>query len=235
MLEQGLGPAASRFKLCAQDLCFTGGPSQHTGEVTAEMLKDAGFSTVIVGHSDKRLHPHTPESPRLVGLKAAHAASAGLHVIACVGETKEEREAGKGSHVVSKQLAALAMEVTHWERVLVAYEPIWAIGTGVAASLEDVQDMHESIRSWLAQHVAPVVATSVPILYGGSVSLANCESLAGLPDVDGFLIGSASLRFVHMTACSTESEFAEIVHRSVAAHVRVDHAKHGHVHTPPPA
>ena len=118
----------------------------------------------------------------------------GLSVIACIGELLEEREAGKTAEVVFRQLGAIAAQVKDWSKVVVAYEPVWAIGTGKTATPEQAQEVHEQLRDWLAKKVSADVAANTRIIYGGSVTGANSEELAKKSDIDGFLVGGASLK-----------------------------------------
>jgi triosephosphate isomerase len=118
----------------------------------------------------------------------------GLSVIACIGEKLEEREQGQTMAVIVRQMKALAQEISNWDRVVVAYEPVWAIGTGKVATPEQAQEVHAEIRQWLHGQVSPQVGQSTRILYGGSVNGKNCTELAAKPDVDGFLVGGASLK-----------------------------------------
>eukprot|EP00030_Apusomonadida_sp_AF-17_P008053 a846049_15.p2 GENE.a846049_15~~a846049_15.p2 ORF type:complete len:626 (+),score=334.14 a846049_15:43-1878(+) len=179
------------WKVAAQDV-GTNAPGAFTGEHAAPMLKDAGLSWAIVGHSERRAYQKEGDS--LVGKKTAAALKAGVSVIACCGETLAEREASKQIEVVTRQLAAIAAEVKDWTNVVIAYEPVWAIGTGKTATPEQAQEMHKEIRKWLAAKVSPAVAESTRIIYGGSVNAGNAVDLASRPDVDGFLVGGASLK-----------------------------------------
>ncbi|XP_043720815.1 triosephosphate isomerase, cytosolic-like [Telopea speciosissima] len=124
----------------------------------------------------------------------ACALAEGLKVIACVGETLEQRESGSTMDAVALQTKAIADRVSDWSNVVLAYEPVWAIGTGKAASPAQAQEVHFELRKWLQQNVGAEVADSVRIIYGGSVNGANCKELAALPDVDGFLVGGASVK-----------------------------------------
>lgn len=163
-----------------------------TGEVSAEMLRDVGCRYVLVGHSERRaLFGETDE---VVGLKTQKALAAGLTPVVCVGETLAERQAGDMNAVVGAQIEAIvdAVGIQAFERLVVAYEPIWAIGTGQTASPEQAQAMHASIRTQLAAH-SPAVAQSVRIQYGGSIKPDNAAILFAQPDIDGGLIGGASL------------------------------------------
>lgn len=174
-----------------------------TGEISAVMLKDAGCTHVIIGHSERRAL--FGESDELLRLKLATALAAGLIPIFCVGERLEQRQAGDAEAVVRQQLAAaldgLSPRPEQW---MIAYEPVWAIGTGVTASPEDAQAMNAFIRSWLAERYGAANAGEIRILYGGSVKPANARELMLLPDVDGALIGGASLQ---------AAEYTEIVRR----------------------
>ncbi|HJR95985.1 MAG TPA: triose-phosphate isomerase [Gaiellaceae bacterium] len=148
-----------------------------TGEVSAPMLLEVGVTGAIVGHSERR--QHFGETDETVRLRAEAALEAGLHVIACVGETEAERESGETQAVLARQIAAIPRH----ERLVIAYEPVWAIGTGKTATPEIAQEAHAFVKSL---HGAPV-------LYGGSVKPENAATLLALPDVDGALVGGASL------------------------------------------
>jgi triosephosphate isomerase len=162
-----------------------------TGEVSAAMLKDLGCRYAIVGHSERR--QHHGESDAVVAAKAQRALAAGITPIVCVGETLAEREAGDTESVVKRQLAAVIHAVTHCtSEIVVAYEPVWAIGTGKTATPEMAQAVHAVLRAQLA--AATEHPRRVPILYGGSMNAANAASLLAEPDIDGGLIGGASLK-----------------------------------------
>lgn len=156
------------------------------------MLKDVGVNWVILGHSERRTVFGEPD--QLVADKVAHALEAGLKVIACIGETLQEREANKTEEVVFRQTKAIAAAIKDWSKVVLAYEPVWAIGTGKTATPQQAQDVHQSLRQWLKDNVSAEVADSVRIQYGGSVTSANCKELAQQQDIDGFLVGGASLK-----------------------------------------
>lgn len=163
-----------------------------TGELSAAMLKDAGCSHVLVGHSERRRL--FGESDRDVERKLRAAFEAGLRPVLCVGETEEQRLAGRTEDVVAEQLRVVASIPLDWIGDLVlAYEPVWAIGTGRTATPEQAQEAHSFLRSRLAGHHGPDVAQATRILYGGSVSTANFRTLLAQPDVDGGLVGGASL------------------------------------------
>ena len=163
----------------------------YTGEVSAEMLAEMGCRYVIVGHSERRTL--FGEDDAVVGRKAAAALRAGLVPIVCVGESLAEREAGQVMEVIGRQLAAVRelIGAQGLSRTVIAYEPVWAIGTGRAASANEAQEVHAAIRRWLAECGA--AAAEIRILYGGSVKADNAAELFAMPDVDGGLIGGASL------------------------------------------
>jgi len=186
------------FEVAAQNAWVKKGGA-YTGEVSCEMLADLNVPWVILGHSERRAL--LKESSEFVAEKVAYALESGLKVIACVGETLEQREAGETLTVVAEQIKAIAEKVKSWEHIVLAYEPVWAIGTGKVATPEQAQETHAEIRKWISEHVSADVAASVRIQYGGSVSGKNCEELAKQPDVDGFLVGGASLK----------PEFADII------------------------
>ncbi|HBX56351.1 triose-phosphate isomerase [Pseudomonas sp. UBA2684] len=163
-----------------------------TGEVAASQLQDAGCSLVLVGHSERRIL--LGESDDWVARKFAAAQSCGLTPVLCVGETREQRESGKTLEVVGRQLDSVieSLGVGVFAQAVVAYEPVWAIGTGLTASPEQAQQVHAAIRAQLAAENADV-ARGVRILYGGSVKAASAAELFGMPDIDGGLVGGASL------------------------------------------
>lgn len=176
--------AESGVSLGAQDLS-TAESGAYTGEVSALMLKDFGCQWVIVGHSERRLY-HS-ESSDLVAKKALAAIEHGLVPVVCVGETLQDREAGRTLKVIEEQLLPILPLATR--SIVVAYEPVWAIGTGLTATPEQAQEVHAFIRSRLAS----VGAEQVQILYGGSVKANNAASLFAMPDIDGALVGGAAL------------------------------------------
>lgn len=164
----------------------------YTGEIAADMIADNGIDWVITGHSERRTI--FKESDELVAEKTEYAISKGISVIACIGELLEEREAGNTMKVNERQLTAIAAKVSDWSKVVVAYEPVWAIGTGKVATPAQAQEVHKALRSWLAANVSAEVAEATRIIYGGSVKPKNSDELAGQPDIDGFLVGGASLK-----------------------------------------
>lgn len=176
-------------QLGGQD-CHTESSGPFTGDLSAEMLKDAGAAYAILGHSERRAGHN--ETNQMVRRKAEAARRAGLAAIICVGETKAEREAGDALPIVGAQLAGSIPENSPPEGLVVAYEPVWAIGTGLTPTLQDVADMHRFIRERIGQHL-PEQGDKIRILYGGSVKPANAAELMSVTDVDGALVGGASL------------------------------------------
>jgi triosephosphate isomerase len=166
----------------------------YTGEIAPPMLKDVGCTHVILGHSERR--QYFGETDEGVAKKTKVALDNGLLPISCVGETLEEREAGKTMDVVGRQVDAILNAVSADEatRVVIAYEPVWAIGTGKVASPEQAQEVHAFIRKRIAEVHGQPVADGLRILYGGSVKPDNVKGLMALPDVDGALVGGASLK-----------------------------------------
>lgn len=175
----------------AQD-CAVQESGAHTGDVSAVMIKDLGCGGVIVGHSERRADHG--ETDAIVKAKAEAALNAGLGVIICVGETLAEREAGQALDVVGRQLKGSVPAASMAGKVVIAYEPVWAIGTGKTPTAADVEEMHAFMRRQLAELLGKETAEQMQLLYGGSVKPANAAELLGLPDVDGALIGGASLK-----------------------------------------
>ena len=168
------------------------GDGAYTGEISAEMLNDVGCNWVILGHSERR---HIfGESDEVIGDKTKKALAHKLKVIACIGELLEEREGGKTQEVNERQLAAINAKIDNWDDIVIAYEPVWAIGTGKTASPEQAQEVHAQLREWLGKNVSKDAAEKTRILYGGSVTDKNADVLIAKPDVDGFLVGGASLK-----------------------------------------
>ena len=195
MSERLTSPAFSAkapVMLCAQNVHWeeTGA---HTGEVSHQMLLACGVNAAIIGHSERRnFYGETDET---VSRRAASAVRAGLTAVICVGESKAEYEGDKGSEVVTAQLkAALAgIDEGAEENLIVAYEPVWAIGTGLTASPDYAQTMHKQIRKTLAGQYASSTAEKIRVIYGGSVKVDNVAELCAKPDIDGALVGGASL------------------------------------------
>jgi len=171
--------------------CHAKTSGAHTGDISAEMLKDAGASYVIVGHSERRTD--YGESDAVVKAKAEAGLRAGLSVIVCVGETKDERVAGQALAVVGKQIAGSLPEGGKAANMVVAYEPVWAIGTGLTPTAKDVEEVHASIREALVARLGADGA-GVRVLYGGSVKPSNAAELMGVANVNGALVGGASLK-----------------------------------------
>lgn len=175
----------------------------YTGEVSGAMLAAAGCTYVILGHSERRQYFF--ETDALVNAKIRQALASQLTPIVCIGETLEERDAGSALEVVKTQvLGALAgLSEAEAAKLVWAYEPVWAIGTGKTATPDQAQAMHQAIRGWLAEAVSASVAEATRILYGGSMNAANAQELLAQPDIDGGLIGGASLK---------ASDFGVILH-----------------------
>jgi len=189
----------SRIALAAQD-CFWEDRGAWTGEVSPSLLADAGCTWVIVGHSERR--QHFGETDDAVGRKARAALAAGLGVIACVGETDAQRDAGATSAVVDQQLAGALDGLTTPDpgQIVIAYEPVWAIGTGRTATPAQAQEVHAHIRGRLVERWGADVAGQIRIQYGGSVKPGNAEALMSQPDIDGALVGGASLQAADFVA-----------------------------------
>lgn len=169
----------------------------YTGEICASQLVDAGVEWVIIGHSERREgFEMAGEDNELCAKKLKVALDAGLKVMFAIGEKKEEREAGITMDVCAKQLepAAKILSEEDWANVAIAYEPVWAIGTGLTATPDMAQETHKAIRDWVADNVSAEVAQAVRIQYGGSMKGANAKELLAQPDIDGGLIGGASLK-----------------------------------------
>ncbi|HMO28421.1 triose-phosphate isomerase [Enterovirga sp.] len=179
----------SRVAVGAQD-CHAKASGAHTGDLSAEMLVESGATHVIVGHSERRTDHG--ESDAAVKAKAEAALAAGLTAIVCVGETREEREAGRALAVVGAQVRGSLPAGASAASIVVAYEPVWAIGTGLVPTLADVEAMHADIRRVLDEMVG-AEAAGIRILYGGSVKPGNARELLGVANVDGALVGGASL------------------------------------------
>lgn len=186
-----LKDAGRQILTVAQDLSRIAGMGAYTGEVSAELLKDSQINFVLVGHSERR--EIFGDTPDIVQAKVKNALAAGLTVIYCVGESLDQRENGQAEQVVLQQICDIAsvVEAGQWSNIVIAYEPIWAIGTGKTASPEDAQAMHATIREGVIQ-ITPA-GQSMALLYGGSVKPENAVELAACPDINGALVGGASL------------------------------------------
>ena len=181
-----------KFRLAAQNCIPKGGA--FTGETSLDMLKDFGIDWVILGHSERRTY--YGETSEIVATKTHAAIAAGVKVIACIGESLQEREEGRTNAVVIAQLAVIAQKLREeeWKNLVIAYEPVWAIGTGKVATPEQAQDVHAQIREWVSTNVSVQVAADLRILYGGSVTGASAAGLYTQGDINGFLVGGASLK-----------------------------------------
>lgn len=184
--------------------CYKANSGAFTGEISPSMILDCGAKWVVIGHSERR--QIFGETDKMIAEKVGFALDNSLKVIACIGETLDEREAGKTMDVVTHQLQAISETVKdaeRWKNVVIAYEPVWAIGTGKVASKEQAQEVHMKLRKWLSTKVSESVAQSTRIIYGGSVTAENCRELAKQADIDGFLVGGASLKpdFVKIINC----------------------------------
>lgn len=183
----------SNVKVAAQNCSLETKHSAQTGEIAADMIKDVGASHVIAGHSERRQFYH--ETDEIVNRKTKAALSAGLTAIVCVGEMLQEREAGNAEQVVKTQILSGTdgLTVSDMERIIIAYEPVWAIGTGQTATPEQAQEMHGFVRRTIAEAHSKEIAEQIRILYGGSVKPENIKALMTEPDIDGALVGGASL------------------------------------------
>ena len=177
----------------AAENCADKEKGAYTGEVSAAMVRSTGAEYCILGHSERRAYYH--EDYEILREKTQLALANGLKVIFCIGEVKEEREAGKQNEVVKAQLEGSVFNLTaeEWKNVVLAYEPVWAIGTGLTATPEQAQEIHAYIRGLVAQRYGQEVADATTLLYGGSCNEKNAAELFACPDIDGGLIGGAAL------------------------------------------
>jgi triosephosphate isomerase len=183
--------AGRGFAIGGQD-CHEDPTGAHTGDISAEMLADAGATAVILGHSERRTdHAETDST---VSRKVAAAWRAGLAAIVCVGETEAERDAGDALTRVCEQLEGSIPDGATGERLMLAYEPVWAIGTGRSADAADIAEVHAALRQALEARFGAAVGQSVRLLYGGSVKPANAAEIFAIENVDGALVGGASLK-----------------------------------------
>lgn len=182
----------SKIEVIAQNMHFASNGA-YTGEISASMLKSVGVKTVILGHSERR--EYFNETDEILAKKVDAALANNLRIIFCFGEVLADRKSGNHENVVGTQIknALFHLEAAAFKNIVLAYEPVWAIGTGETASPEQVQDMHAFIRKTLSDKYGADVANSVSILYGGSVKPNNAQEIFGKPDVDGGLIGGAAL------------------------------------------
>lgn len=182
--------AGSHIKIAAQNLHWESSGA-YTGEVSAEMLGECGVTYTLVGHSERR--QFFGETNQTVNLKTKAALAAGIHPIVCVGETLEQREAGQTTDVVRAQVVEALEGVASLENLTLAYEPVWAIGTGKTATPEQAQEVHKMIRATLVESHSSEQASKVRLLYGGSAKPENIGELLAKEDIDGGLVGGASL------------------------------------------
>ena len=197
LIERAAQIAAGRIAIGGED-CSADVSGAFTGDISAEMLKDAGAGAVIVGHSERR--QHHGESDAIVAAKAKAARRAGLLAIICVGETKAQRREGKALSVCGDQVAGSLPAGMTASAVAIAYEPLWAIGTGQMPTSEDITEMHAHIRQRLVA-ILGAEGKKVRILYGGSVKPANAREILALPEVGGALVGGASLKAADVRLC----------------------------------
>lgn len=184
-----LGDAA--IMVGGQD-CHTAPSGAHTGDISAAMLRDAGASHVITGHSERRTDHG--ETDAVVAAKTEAALAEGLVAVVCIGETLEQRDAGETLTVVGRQLAKSLPEGVTGANTVVAYEPVWAIGTGRTATLEQIAEVHDFLRAELVSRFGDEAGASIPLLYGGSVKPGNAAEIFAVSNVDGALVGGASLK-----------------------------------------
>ena len=182
----------SKIKLAAQN-CSEHESGAYTGETSIHMLKSVGTNHVILGHSERRAYFH--ETDQIINKKIKLAIANNVTPIVCCGEVLQERESNEHFNVVEKQIIGMFSEINHqdFENVIIAYEPVWAIGTGKTASPEQAQEMHQFIREIIKKMYGAEIANKTPILYGGSCKASNAKDLFSKKDVDGGLIGGASL------------------------------------------
>ncbi|TMM57932.1 triose-phosphate isomerase [Maribacter algarum] len=183
---------SSTIQVIAQNMHFAENGA-YTGEISADMLLHIGIDTVIIGHSERRAY--FGETDEILAKKVTAALAKNMRVMFCFGEELEDRKSGNHFAVVESQLknALFSLDAGSWSKIILAYEPVWAIGTGETASPEQAQEMHAFIRKTIAGAFDAGIAENVTILYGGSVKPANAEEIFSKPDVDGGLIGGASL------------------------------------------
>lgn len=198
LIAAAVRAASGAVMIGAQD-CHASASGAHTGDIAAPMLAEAGATHVIVGHSERR--SDHGETSAQVAAKAAAARTAGLTPIICVGETAAERAAGRAEEIVTRQMLE-SLPADSDATLIVAYEPIWAIGTGDTATTDDIAMMHRALRAALSEHLGVEAAHKIRLLYGGSVKPGNAREIFAVADVDGALVGGASL---------TASDFGTII------------------------
>jgi triosephosphate isomerase (TIM) len=192
------GLIRNEIEIASED-CGLSGNGAYTGEHSAEMLKDAGVKWTLTGHSERRTGFGGPgETSETVAKKTSNAINAGMSVIVCIGEQLAERESGATMDICIEQLAPViaALKVDDWNRIVIAYEPVWAIGTGKVATPEQAEETHAQIREHLRKSCGDdgTIANNLRIIYGGSVNGKNCAGLISCANIDGFLVGGASLK-----------------------------------------
>lgn len=182
----------SVIEVIAQNMHFAESGA-YTGEISGDMLLNIGIDTAIIGHSERRAY--FGETDEILAKKVKAALAKNIRVMFCFGEELEDRKSENHFNIVESQLrnALFSLDASHWRRIILAYEPVWAIGTGETASPEQAQEMHAFIRKTITEAYDTSIANNVSILYGGSVKPANAEEIFSKPDVDGGLIGGASL------------------------------------------
>jgi len=190
--------------VCPQNANFTG-CGAYTGESAVEQMVAMGIGWVLLGHSERR--EYFGETDEMLAKKLAYALKLGLKVVFAIGEKKEERQNGTTMKVCIEQMS----RITHLldpKKVVIAYEPVWAIGTGLVATPAQAQETHKQIREWISENVSPYCAKMIRIQYGGSANAKNAPQLSAMPDIDGFLVGGASLKpeFVDIVAAITEAK-----------------------------
>ena len=206
-LETRVAPSAG-IKVAPQN-CNFGGCGAYTGEMAVDQVKDMGMDTVLIGHSERRGEfglPTPAESNALMATKLAYILEHGLSCVFCIGEPLPIREQGIDAVLAEcvsqlEDIVPILKSLEDKSRVVIAYEPVWAIGTGVTASPEQAQETHKAIRDWIAGAVDQKTADEIRIQYGGSANAANAPDLSAQPDIDGFLVGGASMK----------AEFVDIV------------------------
>lgn len=181
----------ARYNSCSQNV-WKEVKGAYTGEISADMLVDLGVHWTLVGHSERR--DIFGEKDDLLQAKITRAQEVGMTVVACCGEHKEQRENGTTMDVLVPQLQAIVDGTKDWSKLVIAYEPVWAIGTGLTATPDQAQETHANIRQWLSTSVSTEVADAVRIQYGGSANADNAAQLGAMADIDGFLVGGAALK-----------------------------------------
>ncbi|MBT8411055.1 MAG: triose-phosphate isomerase [Octadecabacter sp.] len=204
------GPATLLSRMAESGLlvggedCHPAPSGAHTGDVSAEMIADTGAKYVIVGHSERRTDHH--EDDALIAAKAQAAWDAGLTVIACIGETEAQYRAGDTLKVLRGQMAGSLPDATTAANLVVAYEPVWAIGTGLTPTTDEIGAVHNALRDTLVSRFGPEVGHGIRILYGGSVKPSNAAEIFAVADVDGALVGGASLKAADFSPIITALE-----------------------------